>query len=35
MTEYIMSCDALSPSQAAEAVLKLLKLDIQTNLWDW
>lgn len=35
MTEYIMSCDALSPTQAAEAVLKLLKLDIQTNLWDW
>ena len=35
MTEYIMSCDTLSPSQATEAVLKLLKLDVQNNTWDW
>ena len=35
MTEYIMSYDTLSPSQAAGAVMKLLKLDVQNNTWDW
>ena len=35
MIEYIISGDELSPSQASEAVLKLLKLDIQNNTWDW
>lgn len=35
MIEYIISDDAPSPSQAADSVLKLLKIDIQNNTWDW